>query len=249
VKASARIRVERRNERDEVVERASEAPLSVRRCGDRVLVASSAATPVGGDRLDLCVVVGPGASADVGSVAATMVWPGADGASSMLSTTCDVAAGGSLRWRSEPTVSVIGSVHRSATLVRLVGDARCVLVEEIVLGRTGEPSGRLDTEIRVERDGRALVHHHERYGPDVPGALSSVSVGSARHVLTAVLVGTLPDVARVVVEATRAAAWMPMESGAVSVLAVGPDRPSVLDLVGEVAPELGLHHNGKTIRP
>ena len=40
-----------------------------------------------------------------------------------------------------------------------------------------------------------------------------------------------------------------MESGAVSVLAVGPDRPSVLDLIGRVAPELGLHHNGKTIRP
>ena len=249
MRASARIRVERRNGRDEVVDRASEAPLSVRRCGDRVLIASSAAAPVGGDRLDLSVVVGPGACADVGSVAATMVWPGADGASSMLSTTCDVAAGGSLRWRSEPTVSVVGSVHRSETLVRLVGDARCVLVEEIVLGRTGEPPGRLDTEIRVERDGRALVHHRELYGPDVPGTLSSVSVGSARHVLTAVLVGTPPGDARVVVEATRAAAWLPMESGAVSVLAVGPDRPSVLDLVCRVAPELGLHHNGKTIRP
>ena len=68
-------------------------------------------------------------------------------------------------------------------------------------------------------------------------------------VLTAVLVGTSSDDARVVVEATRAAAWLPMESGAVSVLAVGPDRPSVLDLVCRVAPELGLHHNGKTIRP
>jgi urease accessory protein len=249
MRASARVRVERRNGCDEVVDRASEAPLSVRRCGDRVLIASSAAAPVGGDRLDLSVVVGPAACADVGSVAATMVWPGADGASSMLSTTCDVAAGGSLRWRSEPTVSVVGSLHRSETLVRLVGDARCVLVEEIVLGRSGESPGRLDTEIRVERDGRALVHHRERYGPGAPGAFSSVSVGSARHVLTAVLVGASSDDARVVVQTTRAAAWLPMESGAVSVLAVGPDRPSVLDLVCRVAPELGLDHNGKTIRP
>ena len=47
MRASARIRVERRNGRDEVVDRASEAPLSVRRCGDRVLIASSAAAPFG----------------------------------------------------------------------------------------------------------------------------------------------------------------------------------------------------------
>ncbi len=96
MRASATIAVARRDGRDELVDRRSQAPFSVRRCGDRIMVASSAAMPVGGDELDLSITVDDGASAAVGSVAATMVWPGAGGERSTMSTVATVAAGGRL---------------------------------------------------------------------------------------------------------------------------------------------------------
>ena len=238
MRATATIAVARREGRDELVDRRSQAPFSVRRCGDRIMVASSAAMPVGGDELDLSITVGEGARAAVGSVAATMVWPGAGGERSTMSTVATVAAEGSLDLWLEPTVSVAGSWHRAATLVRLAGSATCRVVEEVVLGRTGECAGRLDLALRVERDGRVLAHHEEWFGPDVPGASSSISVGGARHVLSAVLVGVEAGRSRVRVENGRALAWLPMQDDAVVIMAVGSDRPAVLELVGAIAPEL-----------
>ena len=114
------------------------------------------------------------------------------------------------------------------------------MVEEVVLGRTGECAGRLELALRVERDGAVLAHHAETFGPDVPGAWSSVSVGRARHALSAVLVGVDTGRSRVRVDNGRAIAWLPVQDDTVVVLAVGSDRPAVLDLVDEVAPELLL---------
>lgn len=188
--------------------------------------------------LELTVDVGPGARADVGSVAASMVWPGTAHAWSSTTTTCSVGVGGHLDLRLEPTISVAGSCHRAATRVRLHGDATCRVVEEVVLGRTAEASGRLDLHLDVERDGRPLVRHLEQFGPSVDGALSSVSVGRARHVFAAVLVGVDAGAPRVAVEQRRATAWLPVTPDAVVVMAVGGDRPSVLDAIMTLAPEL-----------
>ncbi len=124
VRASATISVACRDGRDELVDRRSQAPFSVRRCGDRIMVASSAAMPVGGDELDLSITVDEGASAAVGSVAATMVWPGPGGERSTMSTVATVAAEGRLDLWLEPTVSVAGSWHRAphGRPARRVGD-------------------------------------------------------------------------------------------------------------------------------
>ena len=93
------------------------------------MVASSAAMPVGGDELDLSITVEEGARAVVGSVAATMVWPGAGGERSTMSTVATVADAGRLDLWLEPTVSVAGSWHRAVTIVRLAGSATCRVVE------------------------------------------------------------------------------------------------------------------------
>jgi urease accessory protein len=238
VKAAARIEVARRNGRDEVVDRSCAAPISVRRCGQRVLLASSAAAPVGGDELVLDVVVGDGARADIGSVAAGLVWPGPGDAWSSTVTTSDVGARADLAMWLEPTVSVVGSRHRATTTHRLAADATCRIVEEVALGRYGEPSGRLDLRLRVERGGAVLNDHADRFGPDVAGAGSSVSVGGARHVLSAVVVGSPAGDSRTSVESGRAAAWLPVAADVAVVFAVGADRPAVLDLVQRLAPEL-----------
>ncbi len=203
-----------------------------------VLVAGSAASPVGGDRLSLDVVVGARATLDLGTVAATMVWPGAEPGRSTMSTSCVVGEGAHLDWRPEPTISVIGSDHLVSTHVELASTATCRLVDEVSLGRHGEPSGTLEWQIRVERGGRVLVHHSERFGPDEPGSGSVVGAGSARHVCSAVLVGVDAGRARTRVDGACAGAWLPKTDDAVVVMAVGPDRPAVRALLRELAPEL-----------
>ncbi|MFT7599618.1 MAG: urease accessory protein [Acidimicrobiales bacterium] len=231
VKASATVSVARCGERDIVVDQRASAPFSVRQCDGRILLASSAAAPVGGDELELTVDVGSGARAAIGSVAASMVWPGVGGVASSMTTDCAVGNGAHLDLWLEPTISVAGSCHRTATAVRLADDATCRVVEETVLGRRDEASGHLDLSLRMERGGRPLVHHDERFGPNVAGAWSSVSVGAARHVLSAVLVGIDAGPAQVRVEGSRAAAWLPVAEDAAVVMALGHDRPSVMNLL------------------
>ncbi len=232
MKADATIAVESRHGRDTLVDKRSQAPFSVRQSGGRILLASSAAAPVGGDELHLGIELGPHARASVGSVAASMTWPGPDDAPSSTITTCTVGEGAHLDLWMEPTISVVNSRHRAATTVRLNGTATCCVVEEMVLGRTDEPSGHLEVSLRVERDGLPVVHHDETFGPDVAGALSSVSVGTARFALTAVTVGCDAGEPTVRVEGGAAVAWLPVAADAGVTLAVAPDRPTALALIG-----------------
>ncbi|MEM1332557.1 MAG: urease accessory protein UreD [Actinomycetota bacterium] len=231
----------------EIVDARCEPPFLVRRSGERVVFAASAAAPVGGDDLTLHVGIDPGAWAKVGTVGATMLLPGAAGRSSTMTTEIDVGCDARLDWWPEPTVSVHRSDHRAATLVRLDSTAQATVVEEFVLGRTGEAPGRLSTSLRVEVDGVVRVHHGEMFGPDVPGWGSVVSVGAARHVLTAVVVdpaglgstdvdsvapvavGDGPDVFDEVARVGGvAAARLPIDPCTCAVLVVADDRPAAL---------------------
>lgn len=218
----------------------SEPPVSIRRSGGRILLAATAAGPVGGDDVALEVVVGPGASADVGSVGALIVWPGPAGLPSTSVTRCVVEPDGHLMWRPEPTVVVAGSDHTAEMTVELAAGATCTVVEEVALGRSGEPGGALALALRVVRDGAPLVHHAERFGPDVPGAGSAVSVGTARHVVAAIVVAPWVggDVTPAVTTTGGAAAgWMPRGGEVATLLAVGTDRPSAVAAVRRVVPD------------
>jgi urease accessory protein len=218
----------------------SEPPVSIRRSGGRILMAATAAGPVGGDDLRLDAVVATGARADIGSVGALIVWPGPDGGHSRSTTHVSVERNGHLSWCPEPTIAVAGSCHITEMTVDLEAGASCIVVEEIALGRSGEASGALDLIVRVTRGGRPLVHHAERFGPDVPGAGSSISVGNGGHVLTAVVVGVpagmrlRPEVA--IVDG-GAAAWLPGgDDDVATLLAVAADRPGAVATARLVAP-------------
>lgn len=244
MKGSARLRVDAIDGTAFAVDVRSEPPFAIRRAGGRFVIVGVAATPVRGDELELVIEVAAGAAADIGTVAATMVWPGTHGTGSppsRLTTTISVGAGAHLRWWPEPTVSVIGSDHVACTIVELARGATCEIVEEWSLGRHGESSGNLVTELRVVRDGRPLVHHSERFGPGSSGAGTVARVGAARHVLTAVLVGreACPSAGESAVEVSGApagvsAAWLPVAPDAAVVLGVGPERPAVLDAVERI---------------
>jgi urease accessory protein len=216
----------------------SEPPFSVRKCADRILLAASAAGPLGGDELELDVVVEAGARADIGSVAAVMIHPDPTGAASTQRSRLTVGAGGHLDWRPEPSVSIAGSDHSVDTTIDLAADATCRIVEEVSLGRSGEPSGRLRLSFRVVRAGVTLVHHAESFGPDVLGAGSVVSVGAGRHVVSCVLVGVDASDSRVAADGACRAAWLPVAADAAVVLVVAPDRPAAIRALDTVAPEL-----------
>ncbi len=238
MRASASLVVERHGDRDVVAEQRCAAPFSIRQSGKRILLAASAAAPVGGDELELAIRLGPHARADVGSVAATLVYPGPSGEPSSMRTMCDVGDCGHLDMQLEPTISVQGSDHSAVTRVRLAPTATCRVVEEAVLGRAAEPAGHLALSLRVERGGRPLVHHDERFGPGVPGARSSVSVGAARYVLTAVVVGPPAGESAVHIDGPLAAAWLPVANDAGTAIAVGPDRPSTLRALARLRPDI-----------
>lgn len=204
----------------------TEAPFSIRQVGRRFVFVSSAAAPVRGDELQVTVELAPGAVAEIGTVAAMIVWPGPDGPPSRTMTHITVGAGGHLDWLPEPTVSVAGSDHVARTVVELGEGATCTIVEEYALGRHAEPCGTLVTELRVERGGRPLVHHGERFGP-----------GSPRHVIAAVATGRTGE-PRIVVDVERGvyAATMPAAvPDTWLTLATGPDRPTLLPYLQQVA--------------
>lgn len=120
---SASVRVERRGEADVVADVRSEPPMAIRSSGDRILVAGSAAGPLGGDDHLLTIGVGPQAHASAGTVAAQMVLPGVAGGASAARFVVDVGDHGCLDWRPEPTISVVDSTHTVSTTVRPLGSA------------------------------------------------------------------------------------------------------------------------------
>lgn len=219
----------------QIVDVRTEPPVIAREAGGRVLLGASAAGPLGGDHLGLELVVEASAAADVGTVGATMLLPGRTPAPSSAATLVDVGAGASIVWRPEPTISVVGSVHDASMVVQLAPDATCRIVDELSLGRSGERSGVVTSSIRVERAGRPLVHHAERYGPDLPGAGSSAASPQSGHVVTSIVVGpgALGSVA-VDVGEHHWAGRMPLAPDAHLAVAIATDRPEALLLLAQL---------------
>jgi urease accessory protein len=177
----------------------------------------------------LDVVVGPCARLSLGTVAATMVWPGPTGLRSHHVMRVEVGAGGHVRWEPEPLVAVAGCRHSADTRVALAVGATAWLVEEVSLGRSGEPSGDVSLLWRVERDGRPLVHHAEHLGPSTPGWGSAVTTGHHRHLLAAVAVGCAPPADAPVVGPAVALAVLAVAADAWVMLAAGVSRTVVHD--------------------
>lgn len=229
--------------RAEIVDVRVEPPVVVRHAGGRVLFGAAAAGPLGGDHIEVDVVVEPGVVADVGTVGATMILPSRTPVPSSTLTTIDLGAGSHLEWRPEPMISVAGSVHRADLRLRLDDSASCRLTEEFALGRTGEPSGALTSGLRVERGGRPLLHHAETFGPEQPGAGSLAANPASGHVIAHLVVGGIEAApAATIVERDRWSGSFPLDDDTVLVLVIAPDRPAAVDL-------LDLTIAGAMVRP
>ncbi|MGP3957332.1 urease accessory protein UreD [Nonomuraea sp. 3N208] len=170
---------------------ASDPPLTLRQTGPcTVHLVSTAAGPLGGDRLALDVDVAPRTTLELGSVASTLVLPG-EGESEML-ITARVGAGATLRFTPEPTVLAAGCEHRLIVRLALEPDASVLWREEIVFGRYGEEPGRCHARFDATCAGRPLLRQEFTVGD--PALDTSPAVfGGARCVGTTFLTTTAKE--------------------------------------------------------
>ncbi|TDD01039.1 urease accessory protein UreD [Nonomuraea deserti] len=159
---------------------ASAPPLTLRQTGPcAVHLVSTAAGPLGGDRLALDLDVAPHTTLELGSVASTLVLPG-EGVSELL-VTARVGAGATLRFAPEPTVLAAGCEHRLLVRLALEPDASVLWREEIVFGRYGEASGRCHARFDVTCGGLPLLRQEFVVGEPALDASPAV-YGAARCV-------------------------------------------------------------------
>ncbi|WP_040823224.1 urease accessory protein UreD [Nocardia jiangxiensis] len=143
--------------------------LAARHTGpDVVHLIGTAATPLGGDELDIAVVVEPGARLRVRSVAATIALPGRATPLSHAHWSLEVGAGGELEFDPEPTIIAGGAVHETVSTVHLADDARLHLRERIQIGRTGESSGHWRADLIADLDRIPLLRHRLELGENSP---------------------------------------------------------------------------------
>ncbi|MCP2259554.1 urease accessory protein [Streptoalloteichus tenebrarius] len=129
-----------------------------------VHLVSSATAPLGGDELDLTVVVGPGAGLRLHGVAATLALPGHHPGGSGADVRIEVAEGGWLEYLPEPTVVTARADHTATLRVDLASDARFRSREVLVLGRSGERAGRLRSTVHLTRAGEPLLRQRVDVG-------------------------------------------------------------------------------------
>ncbi|MEU0098017.1 urease accessory protein UreD [Streptomyces sp. NPDC006267] len=135
----------------------------------RVCVVGAMSAPLGGDRLRIEATAQQGASLHVTSAAATLALRGPTAAPATYDVHLTVADHAELRWLPKPLISAAGSNLRQSWTIDLAPTARLVLREEQVLGRTGEPPGRVTTRLTVRRGGDVLLDQEADYGPGAVG--------------------------------------------------------------------------------
>jgi urease accessory protein len=190
VKAHARVVAELAGGRTVLRELRSMAPLTLvphRGRPGTVHLVSSASAPLGGDSLELTLVAGPGATLRLAGVAASLVLPGHRPGVSRFTVRIEAADKSTVEYLPEATIVTRRAHHEAEFHASLAGDARLVAREVLVLGRDGEPPGRLGTSTVVRRDGRALLNQRL----EIDALRASPAVLAGRRVLaTELRVGT-----------------------------------------------------------
>jgi urease accessory protein len=137
--------------------------LAVRITGvDTVHLVSTAATPLGGDHIEIRLVVQPGAALRVRSVAATIVLPGPRTRESLSRWEIDCA--GEIDVDVEPTVVAADSRHHSDVRIELAELAGIRMRERVQIGRTGERQGFWSGRARADLPGGPLLRHGVEVG-------------------------------------------------------------------------------------
>ena len=192
-----------------------------------VHLVGTAAGPLGGDEVEVRIRVGAGARLAVRSVAATLVYPARDVATSAVRVVAEVADGGHLDLAPEPTIVCAGADLTATTRVALAGSATLRLLEEVVLGRANEPPGRWRGRTVVTRDGVPLLSHTLR-SDVLSDARRAGPVEPARAVVTLLEVDAARSAAAAQPRVRGNAVALPLAApGAILTTAFGRDLAAV----------------------
>lgn len=214
----------------------SQVPLVLRAARDAVYLVSAGGGPVGGDRLDLRIEVGPGASLRLRTVAASVALPGPDHAESRLTVRASVAPGGVLEYLPEPMVVADGARHITDIEATLASGAGLVLRDETVLGRHGEAGGACRTRLRADYDGRPLLRHEVAVDGTDEVSLGPAVLAGHRACGTVLLAGTSAGTAAAGAPPRDDAAVMPLAGPGVLISALAHDSLGLRRLLDHVAP-------------
>ncbi|WP_308249985.1 urease accessory protein UreD [Sphaerisporangium fuscum] len=200
----------------------SDPPLTLRQTGPATVhLVSTAAGPLGGDRLELRVDVAPGTALEIASVAGTLVLPGPG--ESLTVVEARVGAGARLRYAPEPTVLAAGCTHRMIVRLTLEEGAWASWREEIVFGRYGERPGTCHARFDATVGAAPLLRQEFVVGaPAVDG--SPAVYGDARCV-GSVLVAGPPAVPAP--SLGDGCAILPLSGPGTLITALAPDAPAL----------------------
>ena len=157
----------------------------------RVALVASTALLLAGDEVRVEVHVADGLSLEVVETSGTVAYA-MRGASARWDVTATVGSGASLVWGGLPFVVADGAhVHRSTEL-HLAAGAAAVLRESLVLGRSGQEGGLLESRSRARVSGRPLLAETLVLDPDA--RRDPVVLAGARCLDTVTSLGIrLPD--------------------------------------------------------
>ena len=179
-----------------VVRLAASPPLAAKvlagSAGPEVLVVGAAASLLEGDRLTVRLVLGPGASLTVRTVAATLAHPCPGGGTTSFAVDADLGPGAQLVWLGSPLVACAGCHHAGRARVRLAEGAAAVWSETTALGRCGEEPGRVAVRLDADVVGAPLLRDGLRVGPPATGWSGPAVLDGARHVGSVALLGRRP---------------------------------------------------------
>lgn len=145
----------------------------------------------GGDRFDLRIAAGQGASLVVTTAAAEKIYRTL-GPDSLIDVRLEVAAGATLTWLPQETILFNHARLARSIEVDLAGDARLFLAEAIVFGRAGMgeavEDGSLFDRWRVWRDGRLIYAEGVRLDGPIAQRLGETAVAKGGIAFATVLI-------------------------------------------------------------
>jgi urease accessory protein len=142
---------------------------------DTVHLVSAAATPLGGDTIDIRIIVERGARLKLRSAAATVALPGAGTLTSHAHW--DIEVTGSLDIDLEPTVVAAAARHVSTVALFLHDDGSARFRERVQIGRCNEREGFWSGSLQADWHDRPLLRHRVELGA---GSLADDSISAPR---------------------------------------------------------------------
>jgi urease accessory protein len=154
------------------------------------MIVNTAGGMAGGDRLELDFAVGPGARLLVTGAAAEKVYRTL-GPETTIAARFNVAAGGELAWLPQETILFDRARLRRTIDIDLAADARLLLAEAVVFGRSGMgesvAEGLWLDRWRVRRGGALLHAETVRLDGDVAAQLAQSAVAKGGVAMATVL--------------------------------------------------------------